>query len=371
MAHEIFDDLIRKYNTRIEKCNKQDYAQIREIVDELDSELTLNDYELPLPFISDFLVATFHLVEELKPEGVEFDQISNDAKLTCMGLYTSGITFLIKHWNVSTIEPDGWNEYIRPKLAPMFFDLPDLVPGYAEMLLNDISSQLDEKELGFLDFLPIGKNCNYSLIHTISLRANSLIFGDEADQDILDGIKHQYLAIKILYSEKDSRFDLAIDNLNSARKIFGKYASSDKNYGFTNIKVREFLEFAEFNTAFGYAKAGNYDQARTMLKSCIEHFNDSSRYNCLLSELALDLELPDDAIRAFNRIDVSNLDQDEKQDYRALEARMQRNKRGSTATPSERSQLRADNSGQDTGSSKKLLIIAGLVALILLLAKSC
>ena len=93
MAHEIFDDLIRKYNTRIEKCNKQDYAQIREIVDELDSELTLNDYELPLPFISDFLVATFHLVEELKPEGVEFDQISNDAKLTCMGLYTSGITF--------------------------------------------------------------------------------------------------------------------------------------------------------------------------------------------------------------------------------------------------------------------------------------
>lgn len=277
----------------------------------------------------------------------------------------------LKHWSVSTIEPDGWNEYIRPKLAPMYFDLPDLVPGYAEMLLNDISSQLDERELGFLDFLPIGKSCNYSLIHTISLRANSLIFGNEADQDILDGIKHQYLAIEILYSEKDNRFDLAIENLNSARKIFSKYASSDKNYGFTNIKVREFLEFAEFNTAFGYAKVGNFDQARTRLKTCVEYFNDSSRYNCLLSELALDLELPDVAIRAFNRIDVSNLDQDEKQDYRTLEARMQRNKRCSTTTPSARSQLRADNSGKESGSSRKLLIIAGLVALLLLLAKSC
>lgn len=370
MEHNVIEVLCKEYDTKIKECKEHDCQQIRELISELDEKLAENEYELPIPFIVDFLIATSKQLDHLKPKDIDFDDVSNDIKLACMGLYTNGIIFIIKHWNLSNIDPGRWDEYVRPKLAPMYFDLPDLAPGYAELLLNDISSKLTDDELDFLDFLPKGKNCNFVLIYVISLRANSLIFRDEEDQDILEGIKHQYLAIKILYSDDDDRFDLAIDNLKSARKIFSKYASNDKKYGFTNIKMREFLEFAEFNTAFGYAKAGNYVQARTMLKTGSEYFNDSSMYNGMLSELALDLELPDDAICAFNRINVSNLDQDEKQDYRALKARMQRNKRGSTASPSERSQLRTDVAGQDTGF-KRLLIFAGLIVLLFLLAKSC
>lgn len=372
MEHDTFERLCEKYNSKIEQCDKHDHARIRELVSELDSQASELGYELPLPFISDFIAATFGQIEKLKPDDIDYDQVSNDTKLTCIGLYTEGIMLILKHWSVSEIEPEGWEKYIRPKLAPMFFDLPDLVPGYAEMLLEGDSSKLTDEELAFLDFLPRGKNNRYSLVHTISLRANSLAYGNEQDEELLTGIKQLNLAIDILYHQDDNRAKMAIGHLTTAREIFYKFARDDIKYGFSDITAKDFLEYTEFNLAYGQAKAGTFDQAKMMLKECLTHFDESSEYLIMVSGLALDLEMPEDARSAFAKIDPTSLNQESKEQYRALEKIFLGRKKGTSKEQySNLSHDMVNGFEMKHGVSRKIIIFAVLIMLFILFARSC
>ncbi len=174
-----------KKSKEIEALKERDPELCRREIIEFEQECGMKGLYLPLPFLVDYLISLYFSERQLTADG-EYTLLSQEQRSALYLSFLEGVRFANKQVWMSHEWPDGWNEYVRPKLVNLIADIGEFRPEQAEELRPSLG-QITEEEQQRLG------NSYHSerpeAVMQLLLRARTIVPLSDEEADVLQAIQ--------------------------------------------------------------------------------------------------------------------------------------------------------------------------------------